>query len=190
MSCVRLFCDSVVCSLPGFSVYQISQARILEWVAISSKRGSSLPRNQTYISCICRQILYCWATREVYVHVKSLQSYQLFATLWTVAHQVPLSMGFSTHEYWSELSCPPQGNLPNPGIEPMSPALAGRFFTTSAAWETQIKCNEILFWYIKKFNCLLLYSIHSMRDPKLREALRYSDIPVQSLSTLVLIRMT
>ena len=56
-----------------------------------------------------------------------------------------LSRGFSMHEYWSELSCPLQGDLPNPGIEPMSPALAGGFFTTSAAWETQIKCNEILF---------------------------------------------
>ena len=58
MSCVRLFCDSKDGSLPGFSVHQISQARILEWVAVSPTRGSSPPRNQTYVSCICRQILY------------------------------------------------------------------------------------------------------------------------------------
>ena len=48
------------------------------------------------------------------------------------------SMGFSRLEYWSGLLCPPPGNLPDPGIEPtslMSPALAGRFFTTSATWE-------------------------------------------------------
>ena len=62
----------------------------------------------------------------------------LFATLWTVAHQVPLSMGFSRQEYWSGLPCPPAGDLSNPGIKPMSfmsPALAGRFFTTSSTWE-------------------------------------------------------
>ena len=60
---------------------------------------------------------------------------QLFVTLWTVACQAPLSMGFSGQEYWSGLSCPPPGNLPNPGIKPAtltSPALAGGFFTTTA----------------------------------------------------------
>ena len=41
----------------------------------------------------------------------------------TVAHQAPLSMAFSRHEYWSGLSCPPPGHLPNPGIEPRSPTL-------------------------------------------------------------------
>ena len=43
---------------------------------------------------------------------------QLFETLWTVAHQAPLSMGFSRQEYWSELPCSPPGDLPDPGIEP------------------------------------------------------------------------
>ena len=51
-------------------------------------------------------------------------------TPWSVAHQAPLSMGFSKQEYWSGLPCPPPGNLPNPGIETASPALAGGFFTT------------------------------------------------------------
>ena len=58
--------------------------------------------------------------------------------LWTVACQAPLSMGFSRQEYWSRWSCPPPRDLPDPGMEPaslMSPALAGRFFTTSATWE-------------------------------------------------------
>ena len=61
-----------------------------------------------------------------------LNCVQLFVILWTVAHQAPLSMGFSRQEYCSGLPCPPPGNLPNPGMEPMSrmsPALAGRFFT-------------------------------------------------------------
>ena len=48
---------------------------------------------------------------------------QLFATLWTVAHQTPLSMGFSRHEYWSGLPCPPPGGLADPGIGLMPSAL-------------------------------------------------------------------
>ena len=54
---------------------------------------------------------------------------QLFVTLWTVAHQAPLSTGFSRQEYLSGLPYPPPGRLPDPGIEPASAALAGRFFT-------------------------------------------------------------
>ena len=68
----------------------------------------------------------------------SLWLYGLFDTLWTVAHQAPLSMKFSRQEYWSGLPFPPPGDLPDPGIEPaslISPALAGGFFTTSATWE-------------------------------------------------------
>ena len=55
---------------------------------------------------------------------------QLFSTPWTVARLTSLSMGFSRQEYWSGLPCLPPGELPDPGIEPVSPALAGRFFTT------------------------------------------------------------
>ena len=58
-----------------------------------------------------------------------------FVIPWTVAHQAPLSMGFSKQEYWSGLSCPPPGDLPDPGIEPASPALAGGFFTSWATGE-------------------------------------------------------
>ena len=47
----------------------------------------------------------------------------LFAALWTVARQAPLSMEFSRQEYWSGLTCPPPGDLLDPGIEPRSPAL-------------------------------------------------------------------
>ena len=59
-------------------------------------------------------------------------------TLWIVARQAPLSMGFSRQEYWSELPFPTPGDIPNPRIEPvslMTPALAGGFVTTSASWE-------------------------------------------------------
>ena len=53
-----------------------------------------------------------------------------FTTPWTVAHQAPLSMGFPRQEFSSGLPFPAPGDLPNPGIEPKCPALAGRFFTT------------------------------------------------------------
>ena len=51
------------------------------------------------------------------------------ATPWTVAHQDPLSMEFSRQEHWSEVTFPTPGDLPNPGIQPKSPELAGGVFT-------------------------------------------------------------
>ena len=57
------------------------------------------------------------------VKVNSLGRVRLFATSWTVAYQAPPSMGFSRQEYWSGLPFPSPGNLPDPGIEPRSPAL-------------------------------------------------------------------
>ena len=62
--------------------------------------------------------------------VSSLSHVRLFVTLWTVAHQAPLSMGFSRQEYWSGFPFPSPGDLPDPGTEPTSPAFAGRFLTT------------------------------------------------------------
>ena len=55
--------------------------------------------------------------------VKSLSRVRLFAIPWTIAHQDPLSMGFSRQEYWRGLPFPSPGDLPNPGIKPRSPAL-------------------------------------------------------------------
>ena len=74
---------------------------------------------------------------------------QLFETLWIVAQQSPLSMGFSSQEYWSRLPCPPSGHLPDPGVEPaslMTPALAGGLFTTRTIWEAPpFVCFLVLF---------------------------------------------
>ena len=67
------------------------------------------------------------------VCAQSLSRDQLCATLWTIALQAPLSTGFSRNEYWSGLLFPTPGDLPDPGIKPMSPvspALAAGFFTT------------------------------------------------------------
>ena len=62
--------------------------------------------------------------------MKSLSRVRLFATPWTVAHQAPLSMGFSRQEYWSGLPFPSPGDLPGPGIEPRSPSLQADALTS------------------------------------------------------------
>ena len=67
---------------------------------------------------------------HIFVKVKSLSRVQLFVTPWTVAHQAPPSMGFSRQEYWSGLPFPSPGDLPNPGIEPRSPALQADALTS------------------------------------------------------------
>ena len=81
-----------------------------------------------------------------------LSRVRLLATLWTVARQAPLSMGFPRQEYWSELSFPPLGDVPNPGSEtssPTSPALAGRFFTGATPgkpWDWCVHTNKDLLY--------------------------------------------
>ena len=71
--------------------------------------------------CVCVCVCVC---------IQSLSCYRLFMTLWTIAHQAPLSMGFPRLKYWSGLPFPPPGDLSNPEIKPKSLALAGGFFTT------------------------------------------------------------
>ena len=66
----------------------------------------------------------------------------LFATLWTLACQAPLSTGFSRKNYWSGLPCPPPGDLHDPGIHPTSPALSGGFFITSTTWEVLMSSHQ------------------------------------------------
>ena len=64
-----------------------------------------------------------------------------FATPWTIARQAPLSVEFSSQEYWSGLPFPTPGDLPNPGIEPTSPALAGSFFSTELCGKLLADCS-------------------------------------------------
>ena len=73
--------------------------------------------------------LHSWKL-EMKVCVQLLSRVRLFATLWSVARQSPLSMEFSRQEYWSGLPFPTPDDLLNPGIEPQSPASAGGFCTT------------------------------------------------------------
>ena len=78
-----------------------------------------------------QQSVYCHAA--YLTHMQSVPSHSVMsdsATRWTIARQAPLSMGFSWQEYWSGFPFPPPGDFPDPWIEPGSPALVGRFFTT------------------------------------------------------------
>ena len=84
--------------------------------------GGSSKKLKAELLCVC-----------VCVCTQSLSCIRLFVIPWTVARQAPLSMRFSRQEYWSELPFPSSGEFLNPGIEPtspVSPTLAGRFFTT------------------------------------------------------------
>ena len=94
-------CGPLDCSLPGYSVHGILQARILEWVAISFSRGSSQPRDQTCYSCIGRQILYHWGTREALYNYFSenlvISQYYLFVFILQFIHSV-LSNSLWLHE--------------------------------------------------------------------------------------------
>ena len=110
-SCPTL-CDPIDGLLPGSSVSGILQARTLEWVAIFFSNA--------------------WKWK---VKVKSLSRVRLLATSWTAAHQAPLSMGFSSQEYWSGLLFPSQGIFLTQGLN-SSPAFAGEFFTIWATRET------------------------------------------------------
>ena len=63
------------------------------------------------------------------MHAKLLQSCPTLCDPMDCSHQAPLSMGFSSQEYWNRLPCPPSRDLPDPGIKPASPALADEFLT-------------------------------------------------------------
>ena len=122
---------------------------LLHWQANSLLLGHQV--NPMYTRYYC---FTCWGKNHpicltnlhyfTCMHVASVVSDS--ATLWTVACQTPLSMGFPRQEYWSGLSCPPPGGLPDSDIKLeflISPALTGGFFTISTTWEVlQVLHNQ------------------------------------------------
>ena len=82
-----------------------------------------------------------WKWASVLTHV------WLFVTSWTVAHQAPLSMEFSREEYWSGLPFPSPRDLSNPGIEPGSICIAGKFFTIWATRKLRSKKKGLPWWF-------------------------------------------
>ena len=114
--------------------------------------------NQGFLHC--RQILYQLSyqgslnllgtsinssgVEQLFICISEVtQSCQLFATPWIVAYQAPLSMGFSRQEYWSGLPFPSSGDLPDPGIEPWSPALQADALTSEPPGKHS--CHSYLF---------------------------------------------
>ena len=134
-------CDTMRCSLAGSSVHEIFQARILEWVVISLSRGSSQPRDWTFIS----SLLHSQAGSLPLAPPGKISGYLMFSNSKnafcsssieseSVSHSVVsdstrshglslLSMEFSRQEYWNGLPFPSPEDLPEPGIKLESPAL-------------------------------------------------------------------
>ena len=140
--CACVLCRSVLSDSlqpnglqPTRAVHGISQARISEWVVISFSRESCQPRDGmrvTCISCIAGGLF----TIEPLGKALSFKGFcclvaKSYLTLCNpVDHQALLSTGFPRQEYWSGLPFPSPEDHPDSEIEPASPALAGRFFTT------------------------------------------------------------
>ena len=95
--------------------------------------------------CVC--VCLC-ARVHVHTHMHLLNQIQLFATPSTVGHKAPLSVEFPRQEYWSGLPLPPSGDLPGPGVKPMSlvsPVLAGGFLTTVPPGKPFVTYTAFLF---------------------------------------------
>ena len=73
---------------------------------------------------------------------QSLSRVRLFETPWAIAHQTPPSIAFSRHEYWSGFPFPPPRDLPNPGIEPRSPALQADSLFTEPSGFPNFTCQD------------------------------------------------
>ena len=78
---------------------------------------------QSLVMCASKEPKIYWSYHPIACMLSRFRCVQLFATLGTIACQAPLSVGFSRQDFWSGLPCPPPGDLPNPEIEPLTPAL-------------------------------------------------------------------
>ena len=127
--CPLLLCHSLRADLS--TLYHSECLKILDKIQVGYV---SVESNLFFFPFGFLQLNKCTRCRNSVV-VQSLSGVQLCETPWTVAHQAPLSTEFSRQEHWSGLSFPTPGDLPVPGVEPASPALAGAFFTTELSGE-------------------------------------------------------
>ena len=125
-SCLTLR-NPMGCSPPGSSVHGMIPARIMEWESISSFRGSSCPRDRTASPALACRFFTTkpprkpWFQHTCYLTFRRMLSYvQFFVTPWTAACHAPLSMEISRQAYWSGVPFPSPGDLPDPGIKPVS----------------------------------------------------------------------
>ena len=121
---------------------------------IFTKSFSCFNTQKRMLFCLFCSAVFCpYETKSEHLYlalkvkVKSLSHVWPFATPWTVAHQVLLSMGFFRQEYCSGLPFPSPGNLPNPGIEPRSPALQADALTSYLAfnsWQIRLSIDPLM----------------------------------------------
>ena len=106
-----------------FNRFLACKGQIMGLLSFHNLMNQSLVNNLfIYLPTYLLLVLLVWRILTVVVGGLLAKSYPTLVTLWTVACQAPLSMGFSRQEYWSGLPFSSPGDLPNPGIEPGSPA--------------------------------------------------------------------
>ena len=135
--CYRLWrVTDLSCSGPCICLFTLRELSLALFTDIASRQVSPVPLPKGFLS----EFLAFVSLPVSGMHTCMLSrfsSLQLFETLWTVAHQAPLSTGFSKQKYWSGLPFSPPGDLPDPEIKPtylMSPVLTGGYFTTGASY--------------------------------------------------------
>ena len=144
-----------LCNPMDYKVRGILQVRMLKWIAFPFSRESSWPRNWTGVSHIAYRsfffFFYQWAIREAHLVTKSRPTVS-DPMDWS---SLPgfLSMGFPRQEYWSESLFSSPGDLPDSGIEPMSPTLADRFFTTEPPGKP-CRSHEVFCMFARKTELL------------------------------------
>ena len=153
----NVLCDPIDYSLPGSSVHGILQARILEWVAISFSMGSSWPKDQTYISCIGKWILYHWATggsRYMLQDDFYFQKINLYFPWWSESLSA-MSDSLQPHGLHSLWNSPGQ----NTGV--------GSLFFPQGIFATQGLNPDLLHWR------WILYHLSHQGSPRILEWVAY-----------------
>ena len=116
-----------------FDFYLLEMSK--KWMSIDSCPPQLLGKGSFQVKKASEKAIKCFLVIVKFVyHVCLLSCVWRFATPWTVAHQVPLSMGLSRQEYWSGLLFPPPGDLPDPGIEPTSPVSPADSLPLHSMW--------------------------------------------------------
>ena len=153
-----MYAKSCVKGQKRHSFPQLSEVKHYEFMdnafcgnfSLKSNRGQ-LQGNLNSFNYLEHSVLhYAWG------EVKSLSRALLFAIPWTVAHQAPLSMGFSRQKYWSGLPFPSPGDLPDPGIKPRSPALEADALTSEPPGKPALPIHDIIYFQVRYYSVVYL----------------------------------
>ena len=138
-SCPTL-CSPVDCSPTGSFVHRFLQAKILEWVAISSSKGSSQPRDQTQVSCIAGRFFIIWAKREVHIYLSIYLSIHIHTMIYRYINISIISLfEFLDERIW--------GQCPELTRHPPSPTLVILFFSTANSKSCSFMLFHLIWWW-------------------------------------------